>query len=353
MVLKNENILECPICQAQVEYSLVKHIQAVHGLNITQFAQQFTNSPIVTPAITSIIKRFDLQKSDKNPNNKAIDWDEFKFDDQNSNLIPEIDPHFLFPKETYYLYPALKDNLNIYLAGPSGCGKSTLILQAAARMRKSICRMNLHGQNTVSDFIGKMEYEEGKGTFFKYGILPNAMKAGHWLLLDEVDFASPTVLHALQAVLEPTRKLFLPATNETVCAHKHFRVFCTANTTGKGDESGLYSGVDILNAAFLRRFQIKFKLDYPDKESEKQIILSKFPLISITMLSKMLDFTTRIRASIKKGEFHVTFSTAELLAWAHNCRYFSVQEAANITFLDFWTEAEQKAALTLMKTIGF
>ena len=46
----------------------------------------------------------------------------------------------------------------------------------------------------------------------------------------------------------------------------------TANTKGKGDESGMFMFTGILNEAFLERFPITLEQDYPSEPIEKKIL---------------------------------------------------------------------------------
>jgi len=82
------------------------------------------------------------------------------------------------------------------------------VLQLAARINQDVLRVNLHGETSVSDFVGQWVIR-GKEMIYQEGILPGAMRTGAWLLLDELDSALPSVLFVLQSVLEDQGKLIL------------------------------------------------------------------------------------------------------------------------------------------------
>ena len=59
-----------------------------------------------------------------------------------------------------------------------------------------------------------------------------AMRAGYWLILDELNLAPTDVLEALNRVLDDNRELFIAETQTTVRAHPHFKLFATQNPAG-------------------------------------------------------------------------------------------------------------------------
>jgi midasin len=64
------------------------------------------------------------------------------------------------------------------------------------------------------------------------GVLVEAMRSGHWIILDELNLAPTDVLEALNRVLDDNRELFIPETQETVKAHPCFMLFATQNPPG-------------------------------------------------------------------------------------------------------------------------
>ena len=62
---------------------------------------------------------------------------------------------------------------------------------------------------------------------------------------------------------------------EVIEPHPRFRLVCTANSLGNGDESGLYAGTKILNAAFLDRFAAVFRMSYMPPVQEAQIVRNR------------------------------------------------------------------------------
>lgn len=68
--------------------------------------------------------------------------------------------------------------------------------------------------------------------FILIGVLVEAMRKGHWIVLDELNLAPTDVLEALNRVLDDNRELFIPETQTTIKAHPSFRLFATQNPPG-------------------------------------------------------------------------------------------------------------------------
>lgn len=77
---------------------------------------------------------------------------------------------------------------------------------------------------------------------FLSGVLVEAMRKGHWIVLDELNLAPTDVLEALNRVLDDNRELFIPETQTIVKAHPGFRLFATQNPPGLygGRKVGLF-----------------------------------------------------------------------------------------------------------------
>lgn len=89
-------------------------------------------------------------------------------------------------------------------------------------------------------------FESSKIIFL--GLLVEAMRKGHWIILDELNLAPTDVLEALNRVLDDNRELFIPETQETVKADPNFMLFATQNPPG------VYGGRKMLSRAFRNRF---------------------------------------------------------------------------------------------------
>lgn len=166
---------------------------------------------------------------------------------------------------------ALSLGKHILLVGPAGTGKSSLV--KAITKGQNLIRLNLNGQTGPDDLIGHYLAKDGETVWIE-GALPKAMKEGRPLLLDEVDFCVPEVLSLLHPVTEAEPMLVIKEHDgEEIFPKEGFRVFATANSLGIHDDTGVYTGTQAMNHAFLSRFS-GFFVDYPTEKEETTALIN-------------------------------------------------------------------------------
>lgn len=241
-------------------------------------------------------------------------------EDETKNFVPEIDPNYVFPiEDAVSLAIALDSRVkgNALLWGYHGSGKSTLAEQTCARLNRPCIRVQHSVDTEGSDIIGQWVLIGGE-TKFVYGPLARAMRDGLVFIADEYDFALPNVLAIYQAVLEGA-PLFIkqaPEDMAMVVPHKDFRFIATGNTNGSGDETGLYQGTQIQNAANYSRFHLTIKIDYQSAESEKQIITKRVGEMPAGDLDSLMEFAGLIREGYSNRQITNTLSTREIITIA-------------------------------------
>jgi midasin (ATPase involved in ribosome maturation) len=158
----------------------------------------------------------------------------------------------------------------VFITGLSGNGKTTMVDQVCAKQKRELFRVNITAATDEDDLLGGFRLINGD-TVWQDGPVVSAMKRGAVLLLDEIDLASHQIM-CLQPVLEG-KGVFLKKIGIFVKPADGFTIFATANTKGKGDESGKFTATNILNEAFLDRFPVTLEQDYASKTIEKKIVL--------------------------------------------------------------------------------
>lgn len=198
----------------------------------------------------------------------AHEWQEY-VPDQDKNYVFNID----ILKNALL---AIQMNIPLYLWGHMGTGKSTMLQQIFAHLNRPLIRVQHTVNMEESHVLGEWRVKGGD-TVFEPGWLPLAMRYGWGYLGDEYDFATPHVSSMYQPVLEGQPLIIKDASPEwrVVKPHADFRFLATGNTNGTGDETGLYQGTQIQNAANYERFGVVMKMDYMQKEIEQKILTTR------------------------------------------------------------------------------
>ncbi|KCV71764.1 hypothetical protein H696_01182 [Fonticula alba] len=136
----------------------------------------------------------------------------------------------------------------VLIQGPTSAGKTSMVEYLAARTGHRFVRINNHEHTDLQEYLGSYVADDQGRLAFREGVLVEALRHGHWIVLDELNLAPTDVLEALNRLLDDNRELYLPETQETVRPHPDFMLFATQNPPR------LYGGRKVLSRAFRNRF---------------------------------------------------------------------------------------------------
>jgi cobaltochelatase CobS len=260
--------------------------------------------------------------------------------------VPEIDPAYRFDKSvTLALLAGFARNRRVLVQGLHGTGKSTHVEQVAARLNWPCVRVNLDGQLSRMDMIGRdaVTLREGQQvTEFQEGILPWAIQRPVALILDEYDAGRPDVMFVIQRILEQDGKLTLLDQNRVISPHPSFRLFATANTVGLGNLNGLYHGAQKLNHAQIDRWNIVASLDHLPPQAEADIVASRVPEVHGGLIASMVAVANLTRAGFRVGDLSTLMSPRTVITWAENLTIFGdVGLAFRLSFVNKCDDAER------------
>lgn len=200
------------------------------------------------------------------------------------NLLPAerfahlcLDATFLAAARAVAL--AAEARLPCGLEGDTAVAKTTAVLWVAHLCRQEAVRLNLNGQSDTGELVGRFVPAVGgdqpaAAWRFWEGIVPDAMRHGRWVVLDELNLAEPQVLERLNPVLEQPPSLVLsehagerfgPGGNVAVA--DGFRIFATMNPAE-------YAGRSVLSPAFRDRWSLWSVLE-PPGEAEYRALLAR------------------------------------------------------------------------------
>ncbi len=233
------------------------------------------------------------------------------------SLTPQAQPH-------YIITPFVERNLlnlaravsirrfPILLQGPTSSGKTSMVEYLAKISGNEFIRINNHEHTDLQEYLGSYASGEDGQLQYREGVLVEALRRGHWIVLDELNLAPTDVLEALNRLLDDNRELFIPETQETVKPHPNFVLFATQNP------AGLYGGRKHLSRAFRNRF---LELHFDDiPEDELEFILKQRTQIAPSFCTRIVSVYKRLsmmRQSSRLFEQRNSFATLrDLFRWA-------------------------------------
>jgi cobaltochelatase CobS len=266
-----------------------------------------------------------------------------------NDYVPQLDLNYQFNLETTLaILAGFAHNRRTMIQGYHGTGKSTHIEQVAARLNWPCIRINLDGHISRIDLVGKdaIVLREGKQvTEFREGLLPWALQHACALVFDEYDAGRPDVMFVIQRVLEVEGKLTLLDQNRVITPHPAFRLFCTTNTVGLGDTTGLYHGTQQINQGQMDRWNIVTTLNYLEHDAEVNIVLSRLKGTNEdrrALVSNMVSVADLSRQGFMNGDISVVMSPRTVITWAENADIFDdLGFAFRVSFLNKCDELER------------
>lgn len=176
----------------------------------------------------------------------------------------------------------------------------SLISALASASGHNLVRINLSEQTDISDLMGSdLPYSSEKETDntsqanFRWcdGVLLQAIKRGDWVLLDELNLASQSVLEGLNSCLDHRASVYIPELGQSFDCPPSFRIFAAQNPLAQG------GGRKGLPKSFLNRFT-KVYVEALTRDDLLNIVSDQFPTVPMDLVTKMVDINCTIHHDV-------------------------------------------------------
>lgn len=188
----------------------------------------------------------------------------------------------------------LQSSKPILMEGSPGVGKTTLVTALARALGKPLTRINLSEQTDLTDLFGSdVPVEGGDVGQFTWRDAPflRAMQRGDWVLLDEMNLASQSVLEGLNSCLDHRQQVYIAELDQTFKRHPNFVLFAAQNPHHQG------GGRKGLPASFVNRFTVVYADSFTDADLKK-ICAKLFPGSPTTQTERLVDFISSLNQAI-------------------------------------------------------
>ncbi|KIW02392.1 uncharacterized protein PV09_06212 [Verruconis gallopava] len=197
-------------------------------------------------------------------------------------------------KNAMRVFRALQLSKPLLIEGNPGVGKTTLVTAVAKAIGKHLVRINLSEQTDLMDLFGSDVPVEGNAVgVFAWRDAPflSAMKNGDWVLLDEMNLASQSVLEGLNSCLDHRGEVFIAELGQSFPCHRDFRLFAAQNPHHQG------GGRKGLPASFVNRFTVVYA-DIFKQDDLNLICKQLFPAADEKQISTLTRFVEKVETDV-------------------------------------------------------
>lgn len=202
----------------------------------------------------------------------------------------------------------------ILLEGDPGAGKTSVVTALAKLTGHELIRINLSEQTDISDLFGSdlpdasiSSSDDAPRFCWHDGPLLRAIKKSSWVLLDEMNLASQSVLEGLNACFDHRGEIFIPELNKRIKVDRSStRIFACQNPHSQG------AARKGLPQSFVNRFTSIYIEPHTD-EDLYTVIKKMYGTLSDDNIHKMIQFNRGVAEKFRNADME--FNLRDLLYW--------------------------------------
>lgn len=239
-------------------------------------------------------------------------------------LDPDPDYHFS-GYQVALMAMAIEERKNVIATGDPGCGKTEFFKQFGSRIGLPVNKIPFDGNLTRAEIIGSFRQiatPTGSETPFVLGLIPRLIQQPGIIVLDEIDQADPDIMYMLHPVFEGEGLTIQEEGGIFIPRHEHCYIVATANTKGRGSDTGLTHARHEMSEATRDRFPYWLNFTFMKEDAETKTIVAKTGLAE-PLARKLVQVANQIRTAYSTGEISQTCSLRQMLDVAPVYRRFS------------------------------
>lgn len=367
---------------------LKNHLDLAHdGMTLQEYLEEFPKAKIASDEVWEIFNkeaptRVGTQKFENIVRVGSIEME-----------ATDGEVEYTFARPNCYTYPkqgdaasaiermarSVKYGRSTFIYGAAGTGKSSSIRALAHDLNREASHYPMRDGLDPELYLGKeaVVVDEASGqsiTQFQEGKLLKDLKGrigkdgvrrGVVILIDDFDRAVAQYHEVFRHILEDNaQNVFIPELGVNVNVHPDTIIIATANSNGRGDNTGYYASVEEMDESILDRFDRAIEYHFLEEEEEKEILRKKFPYVADVADPEVFDIAMAvagdIRAMIKANEIFASFSHRRLVQWMQSVEellrenddtyYRGVMREASQDFLDWFDTHVREAVVDRVVT---
>ena len=233
--------------------------------------------------------------------------------------------------------------------GEAGVGKTELYRHLAWLMCLPFERISITGQTELDELMGKMRFNQERGTYFEYGRLPLAWSKPCVLVIDEPNVGPPEVWQALRPLTDNSKQMVLDM-NEGERIKRHDDCYLGMAMNPAWDVRNV-GAMPIGDADANRLFHVFVEL--PPESLEREIIANRVRLDGWDIDMKRLDMLMGVARDLRQlsadGALPITWGIRPQIKVARALRWFDSRTAYKRAVGDY---LEPQAQQMLLDTIA-